>query len=81
MVEEAVNCQMLNTYPKDTACVKLKLAGHVAHTNSSSVVAQLFWLTFTFLLIYMLSDDIYLHFFNWTPECTPAHLGDKLEVF
>lgn len=62
MVEEAVNCQMLNTYPKDIACVKLKLAGHVAHTKSSSVVAQLFWLTFTFLLIYIPSDDIYLHF-------------------
>lgn len=64
MVEETVNCQMLNTYPKNITGVKLKLAGHVAHTKFSSVVAQLFWLPFTFLLIYILSDDIYLSF-NW----------------
>lgn len=71
MLEETVNCQMLNTYPKDIICVKLKLAGHVVHAKSNSVAAQLFWLTFTFLLIYILSDSIYLYFIIGLP----VHLG------
>lgn len=62
---------MLNTYPKDITYVKLKLAGHVVHAKSNSVAAQLFWLTFTFLLIYILSDNIYLYFITGLP----VHLG------